>query len=42
MEWGREEKESGRVGISVMQGDVKLKGGEHERIVSFRVDMSVK
>ena len=43
MEWGREEeKESGRAGVSVVRDDVKLKGGEHGRIISFRADVSGK
>lgn len=43
MQWGRnEEKESGGVGVSVVREDVKLKCGEHGRIVSFRADVSGK
>ena len=43
MEWGREEeKESRRAGVSVVQDDVKLKGGEHGRIISFRPNASGK
>lgn len=43
MEWGRDdEKERSRAGVSVVQEDVKLKGGEHGRIVSFRADVSGK
>lgn len=41
MEWGRtEEKESGGVGVSVVRRDVRLKCGEHGRIISFRADAS--
>ena len=43
MEWGRdEEKERSRVGVSVVQEDVKLRGGEHGRVISFRADVSGK
>ena len=41
MEWGRtEEKESGGAGVSVVRQDVRLKCGEHGRIISFRADVS--
>jgi N-acetyltransferase len=43
MEWGREEeKEGSRARVLVVQDDVKLKGGEHGRIISFRADVSGK
>jgi N-acetyltransferase len=43
MEWGRERRRRGsRAGVSVVQDDVKLKGGEHGRIISFRADVSGK
>ena len=43
MEWGREEeKESGRVCVSVVQDDIKLQGGEHGRVVNFRADVCGK
>ena len=39
MEWSRtEEKESGGAGVSVVRRDVRLKCGEHGRIISFRAD----
>jgi len=42
-EWGREEeKENGRASVSVVQDHVKLKGGEHGRIISFCADVSCK
>jgi hypothetical protein len=43
MEWSREDvKESDRAGVLVVQEDVKLKSGEHGRIIGFRVNVSGK
>ena len=40
MEWGKDEEKAGKV--EVVESDVKIKGGQRGRVISFRCDVGGK